>query len=87
MDLIAQRGRLIVFVEVKTRRTRRFGAPELAVDGPKQARLVRAAQAWLREHGGRFTQARFDVLSCHAPSQSDGAWRIEHWEGAFEAGG
>ena len=87
MDVIAQRGRLVAFVEVKTRRTQGLGPPELAVDSAKQARLIRGAAAWLAEHGRRFTQARFDVISCHAPPESGGAWRIDHLEGAFEAGG
>lgn len=86
VDLIAQRGRLVVFVEVKTRRTQRQGAPELAVDGAKQARLVRAAGAWLSGCGKRFGRARFDVIACLAPSSPGGEWRIDHIQGAFEAG-
>ena len=37
IDLIATRGRLVAFVEVKTRRSARFGRPEEAVDAAKRA--------------------------------------------------
>ena len=85
IDLIALRAGTIAFVEVKTRRSRRFGPPELAVDAAKQARLVRGAAAWLRAHPGRFRRARFDVMTCELAAQ--GSWRIRHLRAAFDAGG
>ena len=85
VDLIVQRGGLIALVEVKTRRGSRLGPPELAVDGAKQARLVRAAAAWLREHPGRARSFRFDVVTCRL--LASGRWEIVHWPGAFDAGG
>jgi putative endonuclease len=87
IDLIAQRGRLVIFVEVKTRRSDRFGAPEEAVDARKQARLTRGAREWLRAHPGRAGRVRFDVIACRTGADvrvSD--WQIHHIEGAFEAG-
>jgi putative endonuclease len=86
VDLIVRRGPLVAFVEVKTRRSTHFGGPELAVDATKQARLVRAAAAWLREHRGRARRVRFDVVTCMAPNQPSGAWQTVHWPGAFDAG-
>jgi putative endonuclease len=77
----------VAFVEVKTRRTRALGPPELAVDPAKKARLVRAAAAWLRENPGAAQHVRFDVVSCRAPGRDEPRWRIEHWPGAFDAGG
>ena len=71
---------------MKTRRTAALGPPELAVDRAKQARLVRAAVAWLAEHGGTSRRVRFDVVSCRAPGRPGDRWRIEHWPGAFDAG-
>ncbi len=87
IDLIARRGRLVVFVEVKTRRTRRFGAPELAVDRRKQARIIRAAAAWLGQHPGSAHKVRFDVVACSV-TRTDGRdrWQVEHIVAAFDAG-
>lgn len=83
IDLVAERAGLVVFVEVKTRRSRAHGAPEEAVDARKRARLTRGAAAWLRERRLRFRRARFDVITCEpAPS---GQWHLKHWEGAFDA--
>ncbi len=83
IDLIAARGPLLAFVEVKTRRSRDHGAPEEAVDARKQARLVRGASAWLREHGARARRARFDVIVFER--DPDSGWRLRHLEGAFDA--
>jgi putative endonuclease len=84
IDVIAARGALVVFVEVKTRRSRHAGLPEEAVDARKQARLVAGASAWLREHPGVASRIRFDVISCEATP--DG-FQVRHLEGAFDANG
>ncbi|MCH7598156.1 MAG: YraN family protein [Myxococcales bacterium] len=95
IDLIARRGALVVFVEVKTRRTTRFGPPELAVDRRKQARMIRAALAWLHQHPGRARNIRFDVIACSVLGNGDGnrgrdrardPWKLEHFVAAFDAG-
>jgi putative endonuclease len=85
LDLVASRGSLVVFAEVKTRRSERFGAPELAVHPAKRSRLVRGAAAWLRENRSGARRVRFDVLACRVDAR--GEWKIRHWEGAFDAGG
>jgi putative endonuclease len=87
VDLVVRRGRLVVFVEVKTRRTASHGGPEQAVDARKQARLVRAAAAWIHANPGTARSVRFDVVSCRAPGNGTGEWRIDHWQGAFDANG
>ena len=84
IDLVATRGRLVAFVEVKTRRSARFGRPEEAVDAAKRARLIRGAAAWLREHPQRERRVRFDVIALQ--SRGPDAWDIRHFEGAFDAG-
>jgi putative endonuclease len=85
IDLVASRAGLIAFVEVKTRRTRSCGAPELAVDARKRARLVRGAAAWLHENPVRVRRARFDVVCCEVDASA--GWRLRHLEGAFDASG
>ena len=84
IDVIAARGGLVAFVEVKTRRSRRAGLPEEAVDARKQARLVAGAAAWLREHPGVAARIRFDVISCES---TPAGFRVRHLEGAFDANG
>jgi putative endonuclease len=83
LDVIAERGGVLVFVEVKTRRGEGFGGGAEAVDARKQARIARGAAAWLRASGRRARRVRFDVITC-APAPR-GAFRITHWEGAFDA--
>jgi putative endonuclease len=63
IDLVARRGRTVVFVEVKTRRSVAAGEPWEAVGERKREQMVRAAQRYLaRERLGTIT-ARFDVVS------------------------
>ena len=87
LDLVVRHRRTLVFVEVKTRRSRRFGPPELAVDAGKQARLVTGARAWLGEHGRGVERARIDVVAWQVEARSGepDQWRLRHFENAFEA--
>ena len=87
IDIVARRGWLVVFAEVKTRRSRALGAPETAVDARKQARLARGAAAWLREHPGVAHRMRFDVIACEPGAGPASGWRVHHIEGAFDANG
>ena len=85
IDVVAERPGLVVFVEVKTRRTRGFGLPEEAVGPAKCARLVRGARAWLFEHASPGVRARFDVIAV----EPDAAGRlcVRHLPGAFDGSG
>lgn len=85
IDIVAERAGTLAFVEVKTRRSRAYGAPEEAVDARKQARLVRGAAAWLRTERRRSKRVRFDVIVCEPGS--DGRWQVRQIENAFDAGG
>jgi putative endonuclease len=83
LDLVAARGNLRIFVEVKTRWSRSLGLPEEAVDGRKRRRLVRGAAAWLREQCARPANVRFDVITVERSAQ--GCWTLRHLPGAFDA--
>jgi len=64
LDLIARRGTVVVFCEVKTRTSSAFGAPVEAVTWRKQQRLRQLARRWLLQAAGRPPSAmRFDVAS------------------------
>ncbi len=84
LDLVAERGGLVAFVEVKSRRARRCGLPEEAVDARKRARIVRGAAAWLATARPRPRSVRFDVICCERDAA--GCWSVRHLEGAFDAG-
>lgn len=63
IDLIAQDGRYLVFVEVKYRRNKKYGEPAEAVDGKKQQKIRRTARYYLYHKGySEQTPCRFDVV-------------------------
>jgi len=66
VDLIARQGKSIVFVEVKTRSNLNFGGPREAVAGPKQARLRRLAEYYLKQQRLAGASVRFDVVGITA---------------------
>jgi putative endonuclease len=76
LDLVCRLGRTVVVCEVKTRRSAAYGAPVEAVTWAKQRRVHRLGVRWLREHGVRCRQVRFDVASVTGG-------RVEVLEGAF----
>lgn len=64
LDLVARRGRRLVFCEVKEKRSGRFGTPAEMVTEEKQRRIRQAAEAWLAVHPElRDTRVRFDVVA------------------------
>ena len=62
LDLVLFRDGEIVFCEVKSRRSERYGAAAEAVDRRKQLRIRSLAAQWL-EAGGRRGRVRFDVAT------------------------
>ena len=68
VDLVAlrRRDRLVVFCEVKARRSGRFGSAAEAVGRDKQARLRKLSSRWLAEHALRASGVRFDVATWDA---------------------
>jgi putative endonuclease len=70
LDVVARDGDALVFVEVKTRTSLRFGTPLEAVDARKALRLRRLAALWLRAHptagSSRPRVLRFDVVAVTA---------------------
>jgi putative endonuclease len=79
LDLVATRGSLIVFCEVKARSSRHCGEPAEAVDVRKQGRLRVLAGRWLAEHSGRYRRVRFDVVSIVGGDSLE----VTHVEDAF----
>jgi putative endonuclease len=75
-DLIARDGETLVFIEVKTRETDEFGAPDRAIDSVKQDKIRRAALNYLRRSGHDPAKVRFDIISIVGA-------RIEHFRDAW----
>ena len=67
IDLVAYDGPVVCFVEVKTRASDRFAAPEANVDLRKQRQVTRAARAYRRVLGLTGSPYRYDVVSVLLP--------------------
>ena len=81
VDIIARDGKLLLFVEVKTRRENPLVRPLDAVDKTKQALIERGANAWLKRLGTRNLPWRFDVIEVYV---EDGKKpRVNHVRDAF----
>jgi putative endonuclease len=76
IDLVLRRGDTLVFAEVKTRTSDRFGHPAEAVTVPKQRRIRGLAQRFCAETGNRARVLRFDVVSVLRG-------QVERYEGCF----
>ena len=88
IDIIARkRGILrptkeVVFVEVKLRKSDRYGEAKDFVTAAKQRKLVLTAGLWLEETGCTL-QPRFDVIEIYAPNGREGEIDLRHIENAF----
>lgn len=76
LDLVLRTPGTVVFCEVKTRSSDRFGLPAEAVTPTKQRRLRVLATCFLRDHPQRGATPRFDVASVMGDD-------VEVLEGAF----
>jgi putative endonuclease len=63
IDIVARRGRCVVFCEVKARAGDRFGRPAEAVNLRKQSRIRKVAGEWLAHRRPGWVEVRFDVVS------------------------
>jgi putative endonuclease len=80
LDIVAREGDALVFCEVKTRSSTRFGDPSEAVNPDKVARIRRLALRWLAANGVSGRELRFDVVT--VLRGADGV-RVRHLRGAF----
>jgi putative endonuclease len=80
IDLIAMHEGEVVFVEVKTRTSDAFGAPELAVTPQKQRKMIKAALGYIKYRKLHQVPCRFDVVAIRAEDESG----VELIRNAFE---
>jgi len=79
IDLIAEKDKTIVFVEVKTRFSNTYGEPWEAVNQAKRKKICASADAYIQQYDINH-EPRFDIVSI---IKSDKEFRIEHLEEAF----
>ena len=82
LDLVAEDGQVLVFVEVKARRTGQFGGAIHAVDRQKQHKLIRLAAQFLAQRHWMDRSCRFDVVLLE--SRGSATLRVEHIQNAFD---
>lgn len=63
LDIVARQGETLVFVEVKSRASEEFGAPDRAVGPDKRQRMLRAAREYARRADIEWRLARFDIVN------------------------
>lgn len=63
LDLVAECDGCLIFVEVRTRSSYRFGHPAESVEARKQAQVRRTAQVYLHMNGHRDARIQFDVVA------------------------
>jgi putative endonuclease len=82
IDIVAQKEKIVVFAEVKTRSSEKWGKPEESVHYKKRKRLVKAAEYYLIQKD-LMTEMRFDII---AVVLSPSYHKIKHIEEAFIPG-
>jgi len=80
IDIIAYDQKTLVFLEVKSRRSHKFGFPEEALTPAKQKQLRKVALGYCTLHKIQDVECRFDVLSL---TYNDKGYSVSHIKNAF----
>ena len=80
IDLIALDGKTLVFVEVKTRTTDRFGTPEEAITARKLYELVKTSEYYVLQHPDLLKLTRIDVVGIMLDGVTNNVIRLTHTE-------
>lgn len=81
IDIVAERHGEMIFVEVKTRSTGKFGRPAEAVTEEKLYRMQRAAKHYVLFHSLTDVNVRFDVVEVYYTSMK---LRVHHLKGVVQ---
>jgi len=81
IDLVARRGEVVAFVEVKTRAGLGYGHPLESITAKKRREVQQVAAAWVERHGREGDVYRFDAVSVLVRAGSEPV--IEHVEDAW----
>lgn len=80
IDVIARDGNVIVFVEVKTGDSHKFGLPEERITRQKQKQLYKIANAFIQQNPMEDVDYRFDVVVVDGNPRN---YQIRYYENAF----
>ena len=79
IDIIARHGDCLVFIEVKTRSSDRFGLAQESITKQKIYKLRRLAQVYLAQRSFSGLNVRFDVVAVNSAQET----KVTHIENAF----
>lgn len=82
LDIVAMKQDVVVFVEVKTRKSLHCGFPAESVNYYKQQKIIKTAQFFLRQRHLEGCPCRFDVIEVYV--RPERTWEVRHIQGAFE---
>jgi len=83
VDIIAEENDTLVFIEVKTRRSLKFGNPLLSITPSKKRNIIKVAGAFVERAGFPYAGVRFDVFTVIFTCQKV---EVEHIKDAFRSG-
>lgn len=83
LDVVAEKGDVLAFVEVRMRSTAVWGDPSMTVTYAKQRKVVLAAHEYCQRHRLFARVIRFDVASVVGKGRKG---HVEHIVDAFDAG-
>ncbi len=89
IDIIGKDKSTIVFIEVKTGRSKKFGSPQERVNLKKQKSMIEVAQAYIQKNDFRDFDFRFDVVAISFERGNrifEECFAIEHIKNAFMVG-
>jgi putative endonuclease len=84
IDLVARRGEVVAFVEVKSRGGLGYGHPLEAITWKKRREIQQVASAWVDRHGRPGDVYRFDAVAVLL--DAGGAPEVQHVEDAWRMG-
>ncbi len=80
IDLVTFFKDTLVFIEVKSRKSTKYGLPRESVTPHKQATIRKVAMLYIKHHQMKKVKMRFDVIEVY---QEKDPWRINHIPNAF----
>ncbi len=83
IDIIAEKNREIIFIEVKSRYSKKYGLPQEAVGRVKQRKILKTAMWYIQANRLHDRDMRFDVLTITFDQKGD--FTINHIPRAFDA--